>query len=286
MPLEQTALAQTVDPKRRTALFARYSLTGTFVAAIGTLAAAIPELAAAHLGIPLLSMLQVMFGVYGAIGITAFLLYRRLTPAVEAPTVAPQAALHRSRRIVYGLAALFSLDSFGGGFVVQSLVALWLFQNFGLSVTTTASILFWASLCAAASSLLAVPLAERIGLIRTMVFTHLPANVFLMLVPFAPNLTTAIALLLARSSLSHMDVPTRNSYVMAVVAPEERPAAASLTLVPRSFAASLSPMLAGYLLSATTFGWPLLIGGALKIVYDLLLLSNFRRVRPPEEAEN
>jgi MFS family permease len=152
-------------------------------------------------------------------------------------------------------------------------------------VTTTAAILFWSSLCSAVSYLLAVPIAARIGLINTMVFTHLPSNVLLILIPFAPNLATAIVLLLARSALSQMDVPTRTSYVMAVVTPSERPAAASITAVPKTFAWAAGSMISGYLLTLSTFGWPLLIGGVIKGVYDILLLIKFQKVRPPEEAE-
>ncbi len=181
------------------------------------------------------------------------------------------------------LAALFGMDSFGTGFIIQSLLALWLYQRFHISVTATATILFWTNLCLAASYLVAVPIAGRIGLINTMVFTHLPSNVLLMLVPFAPDLATTIGLLLARSALSQMDVPTRTSYVMAVVRPEERPAAASITAVPKTFAWAAGSMISGYLLAVSTFGWPLLIGGTIKATYDLLLLTKFRAVRPPEE---
>src|SRR5207245_7706308 len=173
---------------------------------------------------------------------------------------------------------------FGCGFFVQSLLALWLFQAFHLSVATASSILFWSSVCSALSFLVAVPISERIGLINTMVFTHLPSNIFLILVPFAPNLATAIGLLLARSALSQMDVPTRASYVMAVVTPEERPAAASITAVPKTFAWAAGSIISGYLLMLSSFGWPLLIGGVIKGVYDILLLIKFQKVRPPEEA--
>jgi MFS family permease len=285
LPIEHTVLAETVEPKRRTALFARYSLFGTLVAALGTLAAALPDLAAARFGFSQLAALQFMFWLYGALGAVALLLYRPLSQAVEArpQADAPRGALGSSKRIVYSLAALFSLDSFGAGFFVQSLLALWLFQAFHLSVPAASAILFWSSICAAVSFLAAVPLSERIGLVNTMVFTHLPSNLFLILVPFAPNLPVAIALLLARNALSQMDVPTRTSYVMAVVTPAERPAAASVTAVPRSLAASASPILAGYLLGVSTFGWPLIIGGALKAVYDVLLLVKFGKVRAADE---
>ena len=151
-------------------------------------------------------------------------------------------------------------------------------------MTTAASILFWSSICSAISYLVAVPIAARIGLINTMVFTHLPSNILLMLIPFEPNLTTAIGLLLARSALSQMDVPTRSSYVMAVVTPEERPAAASITAVPKTFAWAAGSMISGYLLTLSTFGWPLLIAGIVKGTYDILLLIKFQRVRPPEEV--
>ncbi|HET8585756.1 MAG TPA: MFS transporter, partial [Casimicrobiaceae bacterium] len=211
-------------------------------------------------------------------GIASALAYRRLprsTPAIASSTPAPP--LRDARRIVYLLAALFSLDAFAGGFIVQSLLALWLFQRFDLSTITAATIFFWTGLLSAFSYLVAARIASRIGLVYTMVFTHLPSSVLLILVPFAPDLATAIALLLARSALSQMDVPTRSSFVMAVVPAHERAAAASVTSVPRSLAAATSPLFAGYLLGITAFGWPLIVAGALKIVYDLLFLALFRR---------
>jgi predicted MFS family arabinose efflux permease len=182
------------------------------------------------------------------------------------------------------LAALFSLDAFGGGFVVQSLVALWLFQRFGLSIEVAGSIFFWTGMLTAVSYLVAVRIANRIGLVKTMVYTHLPSSLCLLAIPFCNELAAAVALLFVRSALSQMDVPTRSSYVMAIVTPAERAAAASVTAVPRSMAAAASPALAGYLLGLSSFGWPLIAGGAIKIVYDLLLLWMFHRVRPPEEA--
>jgi MFS family permease len=283
LPLEQTVLAQSVTPADRTALFARYSLIGTLFGGLGVLFASLPEHIAQAANITHVGATQLMFALYGVLGIGALAAYRRLSPTVEAPTATP-AALGPSKGIVYRLMALFAIDSFGSGFFVQSLLALWLYQRFGLSVTTAAAILFWASICSAVSFLIAVPIAKRFGLINTMVFTHLPANVFLIMLPLAPNLPIAIALLLARSLLSQMDVPTRTSYVMAVVTPEERPAAASATAVPRSLAAAISPMFAGYLFALSPFGWPLIIGGTLKVVYDLLLLVQFRRVRPEGET--
>jgi predicted MFS family arabinose efflux permease len=283
LPIEQAQLAHMVDDRDRTSLFARYSFVGSFAGAAGALAAAAPDWLARSSGLDIQDALRASFFLYGLLGLVALLLYRRL-PAVPADTAehSPQ-PLRKSRRIVFTLAALFSLDSFGGGFVVQSLLALWLFERFGLSLATTGAIFFWTGLLSAVSYFVAVRIAKRIGLVNTMVFTHLPSSVCLILVPFMPTLGPAIALLLVRSALSQMDVPTRTSYVMAVVAPEERAAAASFTAVPRSLASAASPLLAGMLLSASTFGWPLVVGGALKITYDLLLLRIFGKVRPPEE---
>jgi len=284
VPLEQTVLTQTIAARSRTALFARYSVIGSCAAALGVLAAALPDFMTAWTGCTRTAAMQLMFGFYAGLGVVALLLYRPLSSAVEMADDAPKAPLQESKRLVYGMAALFGMDSFGTGFLVQSLLALWLYQAFHVSVTTTAAILFWSSLCSAVSYLLAVPIAARIGLINTMVFTHLPSNVLLILIPFAPNLATAIALLLARSALSQMDVPTRTSYVMAVVTPSERPAAASITAVPKTFAWAAGSMISGWLLTLSTFGWPLLIGGIVKGVYDILLLIKFQKVRPPEEA--
>jgi predicted MFS family arabinose efflux permease len=212
-------------------------------------------------------------------------LAHRGRPAARAGDAAPAPGpLRASRRRVYALAALFSLDAFGGGFVVQSLLALWLYQRFGLTLAAVGTLFFWTSLLSALSYLAAVRIAGRIGLVNTMVFTHLPSSLCLIAIPFLDDVSLVVALLLVRSALSQMDVPTRSSYVMAIVTPPERPAAASVTSVPRSLASAASPFLAGYLLSVSPFGWPLLAAGALKIVYDLLLLACFRRIRPPEES--
>jgi MFS family permease len=285
LPLEQAQLAHLVSDRDRTRLFARYSFVGSTAAAAGSLCAGFPEIAAALAGLAPKQALQTVFVLYAALGGVVLLLYARL-PRTDSSgfTPVPAHPLGPSRRIVLLLAALFSLDSFAGGFVVQSLLALWLFERFGLSLATTGVIFFWAGVLSALSYFAASWISERIGLVNTMVFTHLPANVCLVLVPFAPTLSTAVMLLLVRSALSQMDVPTRTSYVMAVVTPGERAAAASITVVPRSLAAAASPMLAGSLLAASGFGWPLVIGGGLKIVYDLLLLAMFRNVRPPEEG--
>ncbi len=282
-PLEQTLLARATTPQSRTALFARYSLIGALIAAVGAQAAGVPDLFASGGDAARLMTVRVMFVLYAFLGIASLLLYRRLSPALEAPTHEQPVPLGKSRRIVYTLAALFSIDSFAGGFAVQSLLALWLLQRFDLSVAAAGNIFFWTGLLTAFSHLAAARVAARFGLINTMVFTHLPANVFLILVPFMPTLELALLFLFLRSALSSMDVPARTSYVMAVVSPGERPAAASLTAVPRSLASALSPSIAGALLVASPFGWPLVICGALKIVYDLTLLRMFRAVKPSEE---
>jgi MFS family permease len=283
-PLEQTLLSGAVVPERRTSIFVTYSLIGSVLNAVGCLFASAPEIVARAGLISPNRALQGMFLVYAVAGAIAFLIYRQLKSPAEAtvrePAISP---LGPSRRIVFTLAALFSLDSFGGGFFVQSLLALWLFDHFGLSLTAAGSLFFWSGLLSALSYPVAVRLARRVGLVNTMVFTHLPSNVCLMLVPFAPTLGIAIALLLIRSTLSQMDVPPRTSYVMAVVTPPERPAAASVTAAPRTMAGAASPVLAGYLLGLSSFGWPLVIGGGLNSLYDLLLLFMFRKVRPPEE---
>jgi MFS family permease len=282
-PLEQTLLARATTAQSRTALFARYSLIGALVAAIGAQCAGIPDLFAAAGNVDRLQAVRGMFVLYALLGFASLLIYRQLSSAMEAEHHEQPVPLGESRRIVYTLAALFSIDSFAGGFAVQSLMALWLLQRFDLSVTAAGIIFFWTGLLTAFSHLAAARVATRFGLINTMVFTHLPANVFLILVPFMPTLELALLFLFLRSALSSMDVPARTSYVMAVVSPGERPAAASVTAVPRSLASALSPSIAGALLVASPFGWPLVICGALKIVYDLALLRMFRGIKPPEE---
>ena len=284
LPLEQTLLTRTTSAASRTALFARYSLFAALAAAVGAQAAALPDVVTRLTDVPRLSAIQAMFLLYAAIGLATLRIYRGLSPALEPHDGAPRAPLGASRRMVYRLAAVFSVDSFGGGFAVQSLLALWLFQRHGLSVAEAGTLFLCTGLLGSCSQLAAAPIAARFGLINTMVFTHLPANLCLVLVPFMPYLAPVIILLLIRSALGSMDVPARVSYVMAVVSPAERPAAASITNVPRSLAAALSPALAGYMLTISSFGWPLVVSGLLKIVYDLTLLQMFNSVRPSEES--
>ena len=279
LPLEHARLAHAAHGRARVALFARYSVLGALFASLGALAAAAPD-ALARVGVAPLAALRAMFVGYGAIGLAVWLLYRRLPAGRDDESgAAPAAPLGPSRAIVVRLAALFSVDAFAGGLVVNSLLALWLFERFGFSLTQAAAFFFWTGLLSAASQLAAPRVAARIGLLNTMVFTHLPANVCLVAAALAPTLPFALVLLFVRSALSQMDVPTRTAYVMAVVTPAERTAAASFTAVPRSLAAAVSPALSGALLAAGWIALPLVGCGVLKIAYDLALWRAMRQVR-------
>ena len=282
VPIEHAMLARGVSDQERTAVFARYSLIGALSMAAGALAASAPDLLVSA-GFDRLTAFKLMFYAYALLGVASAVLYRWL-PHARAEEHAPSAPLGPSRGIVTRLAALFCVDSFAGGFVVQSLLALWLFERFELSLSAAAVFFFWASTLSAFSYPVAAWLAKRIGLINTMVYTHIPSSVFLIVAAFAPNLYVALGLLLLRSALSQMDVPTRTSYVMAVVTPAERAAAASFTAVPRSLASAISPTFAGVLLASSFSGLPLIACGVLKIVYDVALLFSFRHIKPPEES--
>jgi predicted MFS family arabinose efflux permease len=277
LPLEHARLAGAARGHARTALFARYSLLGAVAAALGALAAAIPVWLVGR-GVSDVVALRAMFVLYGVVGLLVWQLYRRQPQptADDAPGTSPPAPLGPSRAIVFRLAALFSVDAFAGGLVVNSLMALWLLERFGLSLAQAGAFFFWAGLLSAASQLAAPIVARRIGLLNTMVFTHIPANVCLVLAAWAPSLPIALALLFVRSALSQMDVPTRTAYVMAVVTPAERPAAASFTAVPRSLAGALSPTLSGALFAAGWVSAPLVACGVLKICYDLTLWRSCR----------
>ena len=251
--------------------------------AFGALAAGAPGLVAGSLGWEPLDGYRAAFGIYVVAACVLLACYRPLARAGGSPAAAagpgPAARarpLATSRRVVLRLAALFSLDSFGGGFAVQSLLALWLFQRFDVSLEAAGAIFFAANALSALSQLASPWLAARIGLVRTMVFTHLPANAFLVLAAFMPDAPSAVVCLLLRMAFSQMDVPARQSLVMALVPPAERAAAASVTNVPRSLATALAPLLAGILLDHAWLGWPLLLAGLLKLTYDLLLLAMFR----------
>jgi MFS family permease len=282
VPLEHAMLARGVADGERTRIFARYSLIGALSMAVGSLAAGITDVLAAS-GMSQVAAFRIMFWLYAGLGFVAIVLYLRLSRS-QAEQSQPAAPLGPSRGVVYKLAGLFSLDAFAGGFVVQSLMALWLFERFDLSLSAASLFFFWSSTLSAFSYPVAAWLAKRIGLVNTMVYTHIPSSVFLILAAFSPNLYVALGLLLLRSALSQMDVPTRTSYVMAVVTPAERPAAASVTAVPRSLASAISPAIAGALLTTAFPGLPLVVCGTLKIAYDLALLFSFRHIKPPEES--
>lgn len=282
VPLEHAALASAVTDRDRTRTFARYSLVGALAAAAGSLMAAVPPLLATN-GLGQLAAMKGMFVLYAMLGVVGGFFYSRLPERTRIDATETAVPLNSSRSIVLRLAALFSLDAFAGGLVVQSLMALWLFERFNMSLAAAGAFFFWTGVLSALSFPVATWLSRRIGLINTMVFTHIPASIALMLAAISPLLHLALGLLLFRAALSQMDVPARSSYVMAVVTEAERAAAASFTSVPRSLAAAASPVLAGALVSASKFAWPLLICGGLKIIYDLLLWRQFRHVKPPEE---
>jgi MFS family permease len=274
LPLEHARLAAYSSEQSRTALFARYSLTGYLFGALGALAAGAPD----FLGIGRLDAMRAMFALYAVLGLAVWFLYRH--DGAETRQAGAHAPLRESRGIVFKLAGLFSVDAFAGGLVVHSLLALWLFERFGMSLAAVGTFFFWTGLLSAASQLAAASIALRIGLLNTMVYTHIPSSLFLIAAALSPTLNMALTFLVLRSALSQMDVPTRSAYVMAVVTPAERPAAASFTSVPRSLAAAAGPALAGVMFSAGALAAPLIACGVLKIGYDLALLAAFRKVRP------
>ncbi|RQP24394.1 MFS transporter [Piscinibacter terrae] len=284
LPLEHARLAHAAQGEARTALFARYSVLGALCAAIGALAAGVPDLMHRWAGWDRLASMRALFAAYALMGALIWLLYRGLPMPAQGQAVAPPTPLGPSRGIVLKLAVLFSVDAFAGGLVLNALLSLWLFQRFGLSLSQAGLFFFWTGLLSAASQFAAPKVAARIGLLNTMVFTHIPANVCLMLAAVAPSLPMTLVLLFIRAALSQMDVPTRTAYVMGVVTPAERTAAASFTAVPRSLASALSPALAGWLFAFGWIGAPLLLGGALKIAYDLSLWRSFRQHPPREEG--
>ena len=284
LPLEHARIAARFEGDARTRAFASYTLVGSLAAAFGALLAGVPAWAAARTGVGELAALRAMFLLYAAVGVGVFVLYRGL-PVQDAAQAAPPAPLGRSRPVVLRLALLFGVDAFGGGLVINALLALWLATRFDLSAAQAGAFFFWAGLLSTASQWLAPKLAAKIGLLDTMVFTHIPANLCLIAAAFAPTLPAAIALLFVRSALSQMDVPTRAAFVMAVVTPPERAAAASFTAVPRSLAAAVAPTLGGLLFAA---GWPaapLALAGLLKIGYDLALWRAFRRHAADDGAD-
>lgn len=288
LSVEQASLSQLVSDRKRTHLFAWYNLAGSFATATGALAGGwLAQVLQARQWTEFESYRLILTG-YAVGGLLLLLVFLNLSRSVETETgnvTAPRLlGLHRSRNVVFKLSSLFALDAFAGGLVVQSLIAYWFHVRFGVDAGVLGSIFFGANVLAGISALLAVRLANRFGLINTMVFTHIPSNILLILVPLMPTLPLAIALFLLRFSISQMDVPTRQSYTMAVVAPDERSAASGVTAIARSVGAAISPALTGVLLSIPMlFSAPFFIAGGLKIIYDLLLFREFRAVKPPEE---
>jgi len=294
LSIEQAALSHVVSPKTRTEVFAWYTLAGSIATALGALfGGTISQTLQKSLMAPVESYRVVVLS-YAALGIVLALLFTRLSSLAEVSpvaegtasptTVATAFGITRSRHVVLKLSSLFALDSFAGGFVVQSFAAYWFYLRFGVRPAALGAIFFWANVFAGISALLASRLASRIGLIRTMVFTHLPSNILLILVPLMPNLKVAVLVLLVRFSISQMDVPARQSYTMAVVSAEERSAAGGITGVARTTGAAISPLFAGFLFARPSLiNVPFFIAGSLKIIYDLLLFRSFRKIRPPEE---
>jgi len=285
LSLEQAMLPQTTEDRHRTAVFSAYNLVGSLLGALGALAVSVPSL----FSLPVLTGYRVL--VWGYVFSAAVLaaLFAALSPNVEARLKETKHTLkfgvRRSRRMVAKLAGLFALDAFAGGFVVQSIVAYWFYLYFKTDLNSLGGIFFGTNLLAALSFLAAPPLARRLGLLNTMVFTHLPSNVLLILVPLMPNLKLAVVMLLARHLLSQLDVPTRQSYTMAVVDPDERSASAGILSVARNAGAAVAPIFTGVVLASPAVGWPFLLAGGLKIIYDLWIFVLFRNVRPPEEAK-
>jgi MFS family permease len=292
LAVEQAALTEVVPGRRRTATFAWYNLVGYLATASGALAAGLLGQMLLSVGFIALDAYRAVIIGYAVIGLLMAAVAVGLGPGIEVDRpsattagIARHFGLGRSRSVVFRLSALFSIDAFGGGFIPQSLMAYWFHLRFDASPAVLGTVFFGANLLAAVSSLSAARIAARIGLIRTMVFTHLPSNVLLLLVPFMPTLELAIAVLLLRFSLSQMDVPTRQSYVISVVDPDERSAAAGVTGIARTVGASVSPSLGSVLVASTpTAALPWILAGGLKILYDLLLYRDFRSVRPPEES--
>jgi len=290
LSIEQAALSQLLADQKRTQVFAWYNLAGSFATATGALASGWLAQGLQASGLKALESYRVLLLGYTGAGALLILLFLCLSSSVEVTkkqhTKSSPLGLHRSRPVIFRLSLLFSLDSFAGGLIIQSIVAYWFHIKFGVAEGILVSIFFGANLLAGFSALLAARIAARIGLINTMVFTHIPSNILLMLVPLMPSLPLAIGLLLMRFSISQMDVPTRQSYTMAVVSPDERSAASGVTTIARSVGASLSPVLTGLLLANPAFlGTPFFLAGGLKIIYDLLLYRSFRILKPPEEMQ-
>jgi len=287
LSIEQATLPQTTQDVHRTQVFAWYSLVGSFATALGALCGGGLSGALQNGGMTPLSSYRVIVIGYALFGAALGLLFTRLSPAAEVTTETASKGnrfgLHKSRSVVLRLAGLFMVDAFAGGMVLQSLIAYWFHIRYNVDPAVLGGIFFGANILAGISALAAARVAARFGLINTMVFTHIPSNILLILVPLMPNLPLAILMLLLRFSISQMDVPTRQSYVMAVVAPDERSAAAGVTNIARTAARAVAPIITGALFSASLLSAPFFLAGGLKIVYDLSLWRSFKTIKPPEE---
>ena len=289
LSIEQSSLSQLLPDNRRTHVFAWYNLVGSFSTASGALVSGWLAHALQVHGYSVASSYRVVLLCYAVSGVFLASAFTLVSSSVEihatTSSIRTTFGLHRSKNVVFKLASLFAIDAFAGGFVVQSLIAYWFHLKFGIDAELLGRILFGANILAGISALLAARIAAKIGLIRTMVFTHIPSNILLCMVPFMPTLPLAILVLLIRYSISQMDVPTRQSYTMAVVAPDERSAAAGVTAIARSVGAAISPAFSGMLIAMPVLvgGVPFIVAGGLKIVYDLLVYHNFQAIRPPEE---
>jgi MFS family permease len=290
LSIEQAALSQLIPDNKRTRTFAWYNLLGSFSTALGALCSGFLAKFLQDFGTTTIATYKILIGSYLLLGMCLVMIFLKLSLSAEVPSsaLAPPLSrfmgLHRSKSVVVKLSALAALDSFAGGFIIQSMLAYWFHLKFNADVQLLGSIFFGANILAGISALLAARIARHIGLINTMVFTHIPSNVLLMLVPLMPTLALAIGVLLLRFSISQMDVPTRQSYIMAVVAPDERSAAAGVTTISRSLGASVSPALSGiFLATPVLLGMPFFLAGGLKIIYDILLYFSFRNLKPPEE---
>ena len=287
LSIEQAALTQIIPNEKRTQVFAWYNLVGSFATATGALVGGGLAQAMQNAGYSPLDSYRVIVLLYAVIGVALGILFSQLSTSIEIGTrpapLAPRLGLHKSRNVVLKLSTFFAIDAFAGGFIVQSLIAYWFQIRFGVEPAILGSIFFGANILAGISALSAAHIASKIGLINTMVLTHIPSNILLMLVPLMPNLPLAIGLLLIRYSISQMDVPTRQSYTMAVVEPNERSAASGVTTIARSVGAAIAPSISGALLSASLITAPFFIAGGLKIVYDMALWFSFRSMKPPEE---
>ena len=289
LSLEQAILPQTVNNiKKRNSIFALYNMVGTFAMSGGVLVSGLPSFLEQHYGLDQISAIKTLFVFYAILALVVMAIYLALSKGVEiqpknGQSIPQNKISPQTRGIITKLSSLFAVDSFGGGFVIQSIVAFWFYSRFGADLTTLSYIFSAAGVLTAVSFLLATKIASKIGLVNTMVFTHIPSNILLILLAFAPNFSVGILLYLARMSLSQMDVPTRQSYIVAIVNENERVAAAGITNTSRNVAQAVSPSLAGVVIQILSLSAPFVVGGILKIAYDIGIFASFRKIKPPEE---